>query len=106
MVAALGPTTRPPVRRKRHIDLEFVAERMYVPNFDLEDMDGFVRSICWPDGFDKYGEMIQPDAIVLVRGSVDKRGEDDLEPEDERWLCEWAKKEKNSDYLLDRKSVV
>ena len=47
-------------------------------NFDLEDMDGFVRSICWPDGFEKYGEMIQPDAIVLVRGTVDKRGEDEV----------------------------
>jgi len=47
-------------------------------NFDLEDMDGFVRSICWPDGMEKYGEMIQPDAVVLVRGKVDKRGEDEV----------------------------
>jgi len=46
-------------------------------NFDLEDMDGYVRSICWPDGFEKYGEFIQPDAVVLVRGTVDKRGEED-----------------------------
>ena len=46
-------------------------------NFDLEDMDGYVRSICWPDGFEKYGELIQPDAVVLVRGTVDKRGEED-----------------------------
>lgn len=47
-------------------------------NFDLEDMDGFVRSICWPDGFEQYGEMIQPDAVVLIRGAVDKRGEDEV----------------------------
>ncbi len=47
-------------------------------NFDLEDMDGFVRSICWPDGMEKYGDMIQPDAVVLVRGKVDKRGEDEV----------------------------
>lgn len=46
-------------------------------NFDLEDMDGYVRSICWPDGFEKYGELIQPDAVVLVRGTVDKKGEED-----------------------------
>ena len=47
-------------------------------NFDLEDMDGFVRSICWPDGMEKFGDMIQPDAVVLVRGKVDKRGEDEV----------------------------
>lgn len=47
-------------------------------NFDLEDMDGFVRSICWPDGMEKYGDMIQPDSVVLVRGKVDKRGEDEV----------------------------
>lgn len=46
-------------------------------NFDLEDMDGYVRSICWPDGFEKYGDLIQPDAVVLVRGTVDKKGEED-----------------------------
>jgi DNA polymerase-3 subunit alpha len=47
-------------------------------NFDLEDMDGFVRSICWPDGMEKYGELIQNDAVVLVRGTVDKRGEEEV----------------------------
>ena len=47
-------------------------------NFDLEDMDGYVRGICWPDGMEKYGEMIQPDAVVLIRGTVDKRGEDEF----------------------------
>jgi DNA polymerase III subunit alpha len=47
-------------------------------NFDLEDMDGFVRSICWPDMMEKFGELIQPDAKVLVRGKVDKRGEEEV----------------------------
>lgn len=47
-------------------------------NFDLEDMDGYIRGICWPDGMEKYGEMIQADAIVLIRGTVDKRGEDEF----------------------------
>jgi DNA polymerase-3 subunit alpha len=47
-------------------------------NFDLEDMEGYVRGICWPDGMEKYGEMIQPDAVVLIRGTVDKRGEDEF----------------------------
>jgi len=41
--------------------------------FDLEDMDGIMRCILWPDQFVDYGEMVQPDAILVVRGAVDKR---------------------------------
>ncbi|MHB8970747.1 MAG: DNA polymerase III subunit alpha [Pirellulaceae bacterium] len=43
-------------------------------NFDLEDMHGAVRCILWPDEYLKYGELVQPDAILLVRGAVDRRG--------------------------------
>ena len=46
-------------------------------NFDLEDMHGAVRCILWPDDFLKYGELVKPDAILLVRGAVDKRGGDE-----------------------------
>ena len=41
--------------------------------FDLEDMDGTMRTIVWPEQFAAYEEMIKPDAIVVVRGVVDKR---------------------------------
>jgi DNA polymerase-3 subunit alpha len=41
--------------------------------FDLEDTTGLLRSIIFPDGFAKYGEIIKPDAIVAVRGVIDKR---------------------------------
>jgi len=41
--------------------------------FDLEDMDGLVRSICWPEDFARLGEQIQADAVVLVAGSIDRR---------------------------------
>ncbi len=47
-------------------------------NFDLEDFDGNVRCIMWPDQFEKTGELIQPDAVMLIRGVVDKRGEDEI----------------------------
>ncbi len=43
-------------------------------NFDLEDKDGAIRCILWPDDFEKYGELVQPDAVLVVRGSVDRRG--------------------------------
>lgn len=39
-------------------------------------------------------------ALILKETGKDKTEEPDLEPEDERWLCEWAKKEKNSDFVF------
>jgi DNA polymerase-3 subunit alpha len=41
--------------------------------FDLEDMDGLVRTICWPEDYARLGEFIQPDAVVVVSGSIDRR---------------------------------
>lgn len=43
-------------------------------NFDLEDLDGAVRCILWPDGFEQMGHFVEPDAVVLIRGTVDRRG--------------------------------
>jgi DNA polymerase-3 subunit alpha len=41
--------------------------------FDLEDTEGMIRCIVWPDQFVNYEELIQPDAIVVIRGAIDKR---------------------------------
>jgi len=41
--------------------------------FDLEDRDGMLRCILWPDGFQQYGEMVEPDAILMIRGTIEKR---------------------------------
>ncbi|MBU4400208.1 MAG: DNA polymerase III subunit alpha, partial [Planctomycetes bacterium] len=41
--------------------------------FDLEDTEGLIRCIVWPDQFVHYEELIKPDAIVVVRGGIDKR---------------------------------
>lgn len=43
-------------------------------NFDLEDMQGVVRCILWPRQFAEQGEAVQPDAVVIARGIVDRRG--------------------------------
>ncbi|QDV11599.1 DNA polymerase III subunit alpha [Rosistilla oblonga] len=43
-------------------------------NFDLEDVEGPIRCILWPDGYQKMGEMVVPDAVLIVRGVVDRRG--------------------------------
>ena len=45
--------------------------------FDLEDMDGAIRSIQWPKDFAVSGHQIQPDAIVVIRGVLDRRGGDE-----------------------------
>ena len=41
--------------------------------FDLEDMQGLVRSICWPEEYARLGESLAQDAVVVVAGTVDRR---------------------------------
>ncbi len=41
--------------------------------FDLEDTAGTMRCILWPDGFVQYGSLVEPDTILVARGTVDKR---------------------------------
>ncbi|MEM7317104.1 MAG: OB-fold nucleic acid binding domain-containing protein, partial [Planctomycetota bacterium] len=43
-------------------------------NFDLEDMAGAVRCIMWPKEYAQYGHLVEHDAIVVARASVDRRG--------------------------------
>ncbi len=38
--------------------------------------------------------------LVFKETGRDNRTEPDLEPEDERWLCEWALREKGSDFIF------
>ncbi len=46
-------------------------------NFDLEDMEGAVRCILWPDEFEKMGQLVEADAVLIARGVVDKsRGDE------------------------------
>jgi DNA polymerase-3 subunit alpha len=44
--------------------------------FDLEDFDGVVRCILWPDGFAEQGHLVVPDAVLALRGVVDRRGDE------------------------------
>ena len=43
-------------------------------NFDMEDIEGSVRCIMWPDSFQRFEPLLEPDSILLARGSVDRRG--------------------------------
>jgi DNA polymerase-3 subunit alpha len=46
-------------------------------NFDLEDLEGVVRCILWPDGFADQGEMVKAESVVLIKGAVDRRSGDE-----------------------------
>ena len=41
--------------------------------FDLEDLEGIVRCIVWPEEFARFGHLVQADAILAVRGAIDRR---------------------------------
>jgi len=41
--------------------------------WDLEDLDGIMRCILWPEQFAEYGHLVQSEAILGVVGKVDRR---------------------------------
>ena len=41
--------------------------------WDLEDLDGIIRCIMWPEQFAEFGHLVLPDAILAVIGKVDRR---------------------------------
>jgi DNA polymerase-3 subunit alpha len=41
--------------------------------WDLEDLDGVVRCILWPEQFAEFQELVKADAILAVRGAIDRR---------------------------------
>ncbi|MEZ6094550.1 MAG: DNA polymerase III subunit alpha [Pirellulaceae bacterium] len=45
--------------------------------FDLEDVDGTIRCIQWPTEFATQGHLVVPDSIMVVQGTIDRRGGDE-----------------------------
>jgi DNA polymerase III subunit alpha len=45
--------------------------------FDLEDVEGAIRCILWPQEYAKFSQFIVPDAIVVMQGRLDFRGGDE-----------------------------
>ncbi len=41
--------------------------------WDLEDLDGITRCILWPEQFAEFGQFVESDAIVGIRGAIDRR---------------------------------
>jgi DNA polymerase-3 subunit alpha len=42
--------------------------------FDLEDVDGIIRCILWPEQYAEMGHLVVPETVLLVRGVIDRRG--------------------------------
>jgi len=47
-----------------------------------------------------YMKLREAQQLIKERTGEDKTGEPDLEPEDERWLCEYAREELGSDFIF------
>ncbi|MBL8850236.1 MAG: DNA polymerase III subunit alpha, partial [Planctomycetaceae bacterium] len=62
-------------------------------NFDLADQQGVVRCIMWPDDFAREGELVSPEAIVLVKGRTDARGREPNIIVNKLYTLETAEKE-------------
>jgi DNA polymerase III subunit alpha len=45
--------------------------------FDLEDVEGAIRCIVWPEEYTKFGQWISPDAVVVLQGRLDFRNGDE-----------------------------
>jgi DNA polymerase-3 subunit alpha len=41
--------------------------------WDLEDSEGIMRCILWPEDFARFGHLVEADRILAVRGVIDKR---------------------------------
>jgi DNA polymerase-3 subunit alpha len=41
--------------------------------WDLEDLDGIVRCILWPEQFAEFGHLVKADAILALRATLDRR---------------------------------
>ena len=41
--------------------------------WDLEDMQGIIRCILWPEDFSRHGHLVEADRVLAVRGVIDKR---------------------------------
>jgi len=57
----------------------------------LEDLEGSVEAIVFPDDLDKYRPLLKPDSLVFLLGEVDKRRQEpslrvrEVIPADEAW---------------------
>ncbi len=99
------------------IDMEmgFIKDHTDVMTMETKLMSSIVahlNSVCLPEfavlksELPKINDTIpelklrEAQELIFKETGKDKRAEPDLEPEDERWLCEWSLKVHNSDFVF------
>ena len=51
--------------------------------FQVEDLDSSMRAIMWADAFAKYGQHLKNDAVVFLRGKLEKKEKEKSEGDDD-----------------------
>lgn len=93
---------------KDHIDIMKVETGLmrYISKVLSENNQNDIESLGMelpqiPDGeILPFMKLREAQELIKKETGVDKTNEPDLEPEDERWLCEYAKKELGSDFIF------
>ncbi|OGG92763.1 aspartate--tRNA(Asn) ligase [Candidatus Kaiserbacteria bacterium RIFOXYD1_FULL_47_14] len=97
------------------MEMGFITDHRDIMNFETRLLHAIIKQLqmnCEKE-FELLGAML-PNApetfpalklrealeLIYKETGRDNRNEPDLEPEDERWLCEWAAKEKGSDFIF------
>ena len=57
-------------------------------NFDLEDADGNIRSIIWPEQYEIYKELVKPDSIVFAVGKINRKKSRDETSDDGNFIID------------------
>jgi DNA polymerase-3 subunit alpha len=45
--------------------------------FDLEDVEGTIRTIVWPSQFTQQGQLVQTDTVLIAQGRIDRNRGDE-----------------------------
>jgi DNA polymerase-3 subunit alpha len=69
-------------------------------NFDLEDTNGSVRCIMWPDDYARLGDGVRPDTVCFIKGRVDRRNREPNVIVDGLYTIEQAEKEFTSQIAI------
>src|SRR5579863_5884285 len=79
-----------------------VIEGMLAPLTEQYGAELALLNVRVPDVPREIPHIFFPDAqeLIFQRHGVDVRGEPDLSPQDERWLCEWALEQYGSEFLF------
>ncbi|HLJ35988.1 MAG TPA: aspartate--tRNA(Asn) ligase, partial [Ktedonobacteraceae bacterium] len=79
-----------------------VIEGMVTPLTEHYGAELALLNVRLPEVPPEIPHIFFPDAqeLIFQRHGVDVRGEPDLSPQDERWLCEWALEQYGSEFLF------